>query len=189
MRLSPTRLPRGTLGLDVDKMRSILELAGKKDRIELWLDEEKHKLIIKIGGLSYTMALLDPNSVKVGPRVPVLDLPARVKIPGADLKSAIKGVEKVDDCVYFKFNGAFVIETDTGCDNVEANFNGKVEVIQGGPAKSLFSVDYLADFMKAAGKAGKVELGIGIDLPMKMNFVIAEGCGNCQYMLAPRVGA
>jgi len=63
----------------------------------LILDETAHKLVIRMRGLSYTMSLLDPSSIRKEPKVPTLDLPAHIVIRGEDLKRAVKAAEKVSD--------------------------------------------------------------------------------------------
>src|SRR3990170_8781108 len=54
----------GELGIDLTKMNGIMEMAEKSDNIEIDLDEAAHKLVIKMRGLSYTMSLLDPSSIR-----------------------------------------------------------------------------------------------------------------------------
>ena len=59
--------------------------------------------------------------------------------------------------------------------------------IKPGDARSLFSLDYLSDMIKAAGKANEVTIELGRDFPTKINFRIANGSGDVSYLLAPRI--
>jgi len=51
----------------------------------------------------------------------------------------------------------------------------------------MFSLDYLSDISKIAGKADEVTIDLGKDYPLKLKLKIAEGLGEVNYMLAPRV--
>ena len=179
----------GELGIDLTKLGSILDMADKADNIELELDENTHKLVIIMSGLSYTMSLLDPSSIRKEPKVPTLDLPVRVVIRGEDVKRAVKAAEKVSDYMSIGVNGdLFFMEAEGDTDKVLVEMTKDQLIdIKSGEAKSLFSLDYLLDISKIAGKSGEVTLDIGKDYPLKLNIKIAEGYGEVSYMLAPRV--
>lgn len=179
----------GELGIDLAKLSSIMDMADKTDNIELELDENSHKLVIQMRGLSYTMSLLDPSSIRKEPKVPTLDLPVRIVIRGEDIKRAVKAAEKVSDYMYMGANGdIFFMEAEGDTDKVRIEM-AKDQLIDmsSGDARSLFSLDYLTDISKVAGKAPEVTIDIGKDYPLKLKIKIAEGHGEVSYMLAPRV--
>lgn len=140
-------------------------------------------------GLSYTMSLLDPSSIRKEPKVPALDLPGRIVIRGEDLKRAVKAAEKVSDYMSMGIMGdTFFMEADGDTDNVRLEMTkDQLIEIKPGDAKSLFSLDYLSDMSKILGKASEITIDIGKDYPLKIRFKIAEGHGDVSYMLAPRV--
>jgi proliferating cell nuclear antigen len=179
----------GELGIDLTKLNGIMEMADKGDNIELELDEAAHKLILRMRGLSYTMSLLDPSSIRKEPKVPALDLPGRIVIRGEDLKRAVKAAEKVSDYMSMGIMGdTFFMEADGDTDNVRLEMTkDQLIEIKPGDAKSLFSLDYLSDMSKILGKASEITIDIGKDYPLKIRFKIAEGHGDVSYMLAPRV--
>lgn len=179
----------GELGIDLTKLNDIMEMADKSDNIELELDETAHKLIIRMRGLSYTMSLLDPSSIRKEPKVPSIDLPARIVLRGEDLKRAIKAAEKVSDYMSMGVSGdTFFMEAEGDTDRVRLEMTKDQLIdIKSGEAKSLFSLDYLSDISKIAGKASEVTLDLGKDYPLKIRLKLAEGHGEVSYMLAPRV--
>ena len=179
----------GELGIDLTKLNGIMEMADKSDNIELILDETAHKLIIQMRGLSYTMSLLDPSSIRKEPKVPSLDLPAHIIIRGEDLKRAVRAAEKVSDYMSMGVRGdVFFMEAEGDTDNVKLEMTKDQLVdIKAGEAKSLFSLDYLTDISKIAGKTEEVSIDLGKDYPLKVRFKIAQGHGEVSYMLAPRV--
>ncbi len=179
----------GELGIDLTKLNGIMEMADKDDSIEIDLDETAHKLVVRMRGLSYTMSLLDPSSIRKEPKVPSLDLPAHVIIRGEDLKRAVKAAEKVSDYMSIGVRGdVFFMEAEGDTDNVQLEMT-KDQLIELSPgeAKSLFSLDYLTDISKIAGKTEKVSIDVGRDYPLKIRFKIAQEHGDVSYMLAPRV--
>ncbi len=179
----------GELGIDLTKLNGIMEMADKGDSIEINLDETAHKLILRMRGLSYTMSLLDPSSIRKEPKVPALELPARIVIRGEDLKRAVKAAEKVSDYMSIGVRGdIFFMEAEGDTDNVQLEMTKDqlIELISG-EARSLFSLDYLTDISKIAGKTPEVIIDVGRDYPLKIGFKISEGHGDVSYMLAPRV--
>ncbi len=179
----------GELGIDLTKLNGIMEMADKGDNIELDLDETAHKLVLRMRGLSYTMSLLDPSSIRKEPKVPALDLPSHIIIRGEDLKRAVKAAEKVSDYMSMGVSGEiFFMEAEGDTDNVRVEMT-KDQLIDFNPgeAKSLYSLDYLTDISKIAGKASEVTIDLGKDYPLKIRFKICEGHGEVSYMLAPRV--
>ena len=85
------------IGIDLVRFMDILGMAAKDDKLELNLNEETRKLEIRTGGLAYTLSLLDPSSIRKEPKVPNLDLPAKIAVAGTELKRAVKAAEKVSD--------------------------------------------------------------------------------------------
>ncbi len=179
----------GELGIDLTKLNGVMEMADKEDSIELELDENAHKLIVKMRGLAYTMSLLDPSSIRKEPKVPALELPARIVIRGEDIKRAVKAAEKVSDYMSFGVKGdVFFMEAEGDTDRVLVEIpKDQLIDIKPSDVKSLFSLDYLSDMSKIVGKSNEVTIDLGKDYPLKVKLKIAEGHGEVSYMLAPRV--
>lgn len=179
----------GEIGLDLIKLSDILGMADKKDIVDIELDEETHKLKLYFGGLSYTMSLLDPGSIRKEPRVPQLDLPAEIKMEGREFQRAVRAAEKISDHMALGVTEEmFYVEAEGDTDKVRLDLS-KDELIglKPGTARSLFSLDYLGSMAKVIGKADAVTIDLGVDYPMKMGFKISEGKGEINYLLAPRI--
>jgi proliferating cell nuclear antigen len=179
----------GELGIDIVKLNHIMEMANKEDIIKLELDENAHKLVISMRGLAYTMSLLDPSSIRKEPKIPSLDLPAHITLKGEDFKRAVKAAEKVGDYMNIGVKGeVFFMESEGDTDKVLMEVT-KEQLVDITPCEvtSLFSLDYLSDISKTAGRASQLTLDVGKDYPIRINFPFAEGHGQALYMLAPRV--
>jgi len=53
--------------------------------------------------------------------------------------------------------------------------------------KSMFSLSYFSNMIKAVNPAEDVTLAMGTDYPVMMEFKIAQGNGAVKYLLAPRI--
>ncbi|MDQ1252592.1 MAG: proliferating cell nuclear antigen [Euryarchaeota archaeon] len=177
------------IGIDLNKITDLLGITDKGDTVQMELEEGNHKLLIDVGGLSYTLSLLDPSTIRAEPRIPQLELPAKVVMNGADLRRAVKAAEKISDHMLMGVAGdTFFMEAKGDTDQVRLEM-GRDQLIdlKTGEASSLFSLDYLTDIVKPTNKVNEVSLSLGRDFPVIIDFEIANGAGRISYLLAPRI--
>ncbi len=169
------------IGIDLNKITDLLGIADRNDTVRMELDEGSNKLLIDVGGLSYTLSLLDPSTIRAEPRVPQLELPAKVVLNGADLRRAVKAAEKISDHMLMGVSGdTFYMEAKGDTDQVRLEM-GRDQLIdlKAGEACSLFSLDYLTDIVKPTNKVNEVTLSLGRDFPpILIDFEIANGAQN-----------
>lgn len=179
----------GEIGIDLQKLSGILELANKENSIALTLDETAHKLRVEFNGLAYTMSLLDPTSFKPEPKIPNFDLPVEVNIDGVELKYGLKAAGKISDYITFSMKGTEFTITASGetDDMVYVIPADKLKIIKTADVSSMFAIDYLVQIAKVVEKSGDILVLLGKDYPVRLKFKIAEGKGEAEYMLAPRV--
>ncbi len=178
----------GEIGVDLVRLSDVLSMADKGENVQLELDEESHKLKIGVGSLSYTLSLVDPTAIRKEPRIPELDLPAHVTLPGGELRRAVKAAEKVSDHVILGVSDeGFFMEAKGDIDSLKLKIpSTELLGMKPGEARSLFSLDYLEDMSKAIGKANEVTLELGIEYPLKVNFKLGQSV-DINYLLAPRI--
>jgi proliferating cell nuclear antigen len=177
------------IGIDLNKITDLMGITDKGDTVRIELEDENHKLLIDVGGLSYTLSLLDPSTIRAEPRVPQLDLPAKVVMNGNDLRHAVKAAEKISDHMLMGVSGdTFYMEAKGDTDQVRLEM-GRDQLIdlKSGEASSLFSLDYLINIAKPTNKVNEVSLSLGRDFPVIIDFEIANGAGRISYLLAPRI--
>ena len=181
----------GLIGVNLVRLQDIAGMADSGQLVELELDEETRKLHISIDGLEYTLALIDPESIREEPDLPDLDLSSTIVIEGRDIDRAVTaadmvsdhielGVDEADEHFYVKAQG------DTDDVHLELDTEDLIDLVAG-EASSLFSLDYLQDMNKAIPKDAEVTMELGEEFPVKLHFDIAEGEGSVTYMLAPRI--
>ncbi len=178
----------GEIGIDLNRLNDILGMTS--DKVELSLNEETRKLEIRSGSLAYTLSLLDPSSIRKEPKVPNLELPAKIVLNGSELKRAVKAAEKVSDHMALGVRDkTFYVEAEGDLDKVRLDLpeSSLISIQSTGNVRSLFSLDYLNDLAKSLGKAEQVTIDLGTDYPVKFTFNIAGGNGTVTYLLAPRI--
>ena len=177
------------LGLDMDKMKEILRLAKAGDVISIAHDEDKNRLVVTVGNTTRRMSLVDTAGMS-DPKVPSLNLPAKLVVRTDELRQAIRASESVSDHIALKASpeGFEVVsegDTDTVSHMVPKDL---LEELQAKDAvRSLFPLDYFSNMVKAISSANTVALYLGTDYPVRMEFKIAAGKGDVKFLLAPRI--
>ncbi len=181
----------GLIGVNLGRLSDIAKMASGDDPIHLELNQETGKLEIKLDGLEYTLALIDPDSIRQEPDIPDLDLPARIVLEGADLNRAVRAADMVSDHIAMGVTvetEEFYIDAEGDTDDVHLAL-GTDELIEldAGDAHSLFSLEYLKEMNGAIDSDAEVIIELGEEHPVTLSFQIAEGFGDVTYMLAPRI--
>ncbi|WP_123537049.1 DNA polymerase sliding clamp [Halosimplex salinum] len=181
----------GVIGVNLSRLEDIAGMADADQLVHLELDEETRKLHIAIDGLEYTLALIDPDSIRQEPDLPDLDLAAEIVIEGRDIDRAVTAADMVSDHIALGVNEGeefFYVDAEGDTDDVHLELTREDLIdLTAGPAHSLFSLDYLKDMNKAIPKDAEVRMELGEEFPVKMHFDIAEGEGQVTFMLAPRI--
>jgi proliferating cell nuclear antigen len=181
----------GVIGVNLTRLEDIAGMGNAGDLVHLELDEETRKLHIRIDGLSYTLALIDPDSIRQEPDIPDLDLPARIVVEGNQLDRGITAADMVSDHINLRVDEdaeTFHIEAEGDTDDVDFELGTDALIdLEPGPADSLFSLDYLKDMNKAIPGDAEVTIELGEEFPVKLHYDFAEGMGNVTFMLAPRI--
>ena len=181
----------GVIGVNLARLEDIASMANADDLVHLELDEETRKLHIQMDGLSYTLALIDPDSIRQEPDIPDLDLSAEIVVEGAQLGRGITAADMVSDHIRLRVDPddeAFLVEAQGDTDDVDLELSREDLIdLKAGGADSLFSLDYLKDMNKAIASDAEVTIELGEEFPVKLHYGFAEGLGNVTYMLAPRI--
>ena len=181
----------GVIGVNLSRLEDIAGMANSGDLVQLELDEETRKLHIQIDGLSYTLALIDPDSIREEPDIPDLDLPAEIVLEGAQLDRGITASDMVSDHIRLRVDEnqeTVHVEAEGDTDDVDFTMDREDLIdLTAGPADSLFSLDYLKDMNRAIPGDAEVTVELGEEFPVKFHFAYAEGLGHVTFMLAPRI--
>jgi len=180
----------GTIGVDLERLGDVVGMADSGDLVRLELDDETRKLHIEAGGLSYTLALIDPEAIRQEPDIPDLDLPATTRLPAGELERGVTAADLCSDHISLGadedvFLMSAMGDTDDVRVTVDAEECERHDTSES--VRSLFSLDYLDDM--TGPMAGDVTVRVGDEFPAKMHWSCAEGHGEVTMMLAPRIAS
>jgi proliferating cell nuclear antigen len=181
----------GLIGVNLSRLEDIAGMADSGQLVELELDEETRKLHIQIDGLEYTLALIDPDSIREEADLPDLDLAAEIVLEGADLDRAVRAADMVSDHIALGVDAdaeTFDVTAEGDTDDVHLSLDREDLIdLTAGSAHSLFSLDYLRDMNRAIPNDAEVTAELGEEFPVKLHYEFAAGAGQVTYMLAPRI--
>ncbi len=177
------------MGLDLDKVKGVLKLAGSGDVIRMEQDENAGRLVFKVGNITRRMNLVDTSSLS-DPKVPHLDLSSNISVAVDELQKGIRAAESISDHItltatpeYFDLS----CEGDTDLSSLRIDKDSLVELTVSGEVTSMFPLDYLSTIIKAIPAGTVVKIGLDNDYPVKLNFALADGNATVDYLLAPRI--
>ncbi len=177
------------LGINLNKVEKFLKLSGSGDMIYLSHDEEDNRLNMEVNNITQKMPLLDTAGM-TDPNVPSLDLPISMRIKGEHLLNGVKASENISDHISITANpDGFEIfsEEDENSVKMSLGEDDLEELTANEEVKSLFALDYFSDMVKCVSKNAMLDIELGADYPIKIQFGFAEGSGNVRYLLAPRI--
>jgi proliferating cell nuclear antigen len=177
------------LGIDLDKIKEVLRLSRSGDVISLEQDEDKNRLVINVGNVTRRMNLVDTTGMS-DPKVPNLNLPAKVAVASEELQKGIKAAESISDHIALTAQPEgfeMVSEGDTDSVSLKLSKDQLVSLECKESVRSLFPLDYFSNMIRAIPVGTVVTMSVGNDYPVKLEFSIADGRGTVNYLLAPRI--
>lgn len=183
----------GVIGVNLDRLADAVGMAD--DLVQLTLNEQTRKLVVESGGLEFTMALIDPDSIRQEPDIPDITdrLTATLVCEARDLQRAETAADLCSDHIAFGASvddEVFYADAEGDTDDVRLTWE-REDTLEGstvdGEAHSLFSLDYLSDMLKPVNASSELELNIGEEVPMFLDGTFADGHGEMRFMLAPRM--
>jgi proliferating cell nuclear antigen len=176
------------IGVDFSRVNDILKSAKKKDMIDFKVENDE-KLLIRLGNITYSTNLVSPDSIRREPKIPELNLPAKVVLDGKQFKNAIAVADKIGDHVTLTTDeDGFHMITKGDLESVHFHM-GEMDLIEFNKekAKAMFSIEYLKEFTKIIGDGDIITVKLGDDYPVWLDIDTADGELKVTYILAPRI--
>lgn len=181
----------GLIGLDLGRFEDVIGFGGSDDLVHLHLDEQIRKLEVSVATVDYTLALINPESIRQEPTLPDLDLAATVVLEGRDIDVAVRAADMVSDHITLGVEStteAFYADAEGDTDDARVMLEREDLIdLSVGEARSFFALDYLVDVNKAIPSGAEVTMDLGEELPVQLHYDVADGHGSVTYNLAPRV--
>ncbi|MCS7131651.1 MAG: proliferating cell nuclear antigen (pcna) [Hadesarchaea archaeon] len=183
------------LGVDLTEMNKIMARAKAEDEFVLEFDEEKNRLTLTFKGAStrrFSMPLIDIDESELPE--PKLQFTATVDVMAGVIQDGLRDAEIVGDNVKFELSEeglSMYTESDKGATELKLHKGDpallKLDVKQ--TARAMFNIKYLTDMTKAASSTDVMTINLGSNLPIQLDFPIADGKGKLRFLLAPRIEA
>ena len=182
----------GVLGINLERLIEVVEIADNDDDlVQFDNDAETRKLHVQVNSVEYTLALIDPDSIRQEPEIPDLDLPASVAIEQAEVKRAFRAADMVSDHIRLRVDEqeeCFIAEAEGDTDDVELELGrDDLTEVSFGPANSLFSLDYLKDIRRPIPKETTVRMELGEEFPVRLAFEMVDDTVTVEFLVAPRI--
>lgn len=180
-----------TVGLNVDRLEDALSYVGSGDLVQLKLNGRR-QLDIKFGGADLSLSTIDPGSIRTT-ESPTLELPTRVIPDGDQFATGVDVVQFAtddDEAALVSWTGDQLRMNAVG-DTEEASIAfDRAELISvkaTEQVRSHYSVPYLKSAAKPLDAESELELSLGQEMPLELQYDIAEGLGSVAIQIAPRV--
>ena len=183
------------MGMDIDKFKNVLTVAGKDEMVDLEKDDDLNRLVVNIGNLTRAMPLLDTSGMP-DPKVPSLDLPSTVNVVVNEIAQGLKASKSVSYHIALstdKNSFRLVCEGDNQ-NSVDLSLGKEQLEKLDSPdeATSLFSLEYFSLMVNSLPADRILHINLGTDLPVKIDADLAVddmtgAQGNVKFLLAPRI--
>jgi proliferating cell nuclear antigen len=179
------------IGVDLTRLGDLVRVSDGDDLVRLRLDAERRVLVVESGTLSYSLGLIDPDTVRKEPDLPELSPPAEATLSGAQLDRGIAAADMVADHLRLRVpesRESLRIEAEGDTDDVTVEL-GPEELIEFSPgeADSLYSLDYLKEMNRAIPRDASVTVEMGTEFLVRLAYEAAEAGPRVSYRLAPRI--
>ena len=188
------------LGVDVDKLVSYLKAIKLKDTVlKFSVDFVKRRMTIQSPTGERVISLIDTTGMS-DPKIPTLNLPFKIEVKDPKtFRGLIRQASEISDHIALSYDSvanAMWLDCESDMDRLHAQVDGDIletgystreritptgetERYQTKDCRSLFPLQYVADFVKAIPSTFTLE--IGNDYPLKLQY------GRTTYLLAPRI--
>ncbi len=177
--------------VNLTELNRFMKRGSANDALELSLDTQRNKLKLQFKKEKSTRTF-SLNLVSEGdeeePPIPNVEFNAKFSINTDEIQRAIKDAQIVGDYITFSISKeSLTLEAtgDSGEVTIELEDFTDVPNVQGNQS-SMYSLEFLADIIKAGAVSGSVSVEFSSEMPIKFNFPL-ENEGKIIYFLAPRV--
>lgn len=177
------------IGLDLDKVKTVLKLASSGDAITMEQDESHGRLVFKIGNITRRMNLVDTSSMS-DPKVPQLSLTANISVSVEELQKGIRAAESISDHITLRAGPEYFelsCEGDTDSVSLKIDKDSLIALDTDSEVCSMFPLDYFSNIIKAVPSGTVINVELDNDYPVKLVFTLADGNVKVHYLLAPRI--
>ena len=120
------------------------------------------------------------------PTPPNVQVPCVVNMPSNIMREAVNDMAIYSDKLEFIVDeNNFIVSAGDDFGDCECKFLHGEEINK--EVKSIFGLEKIKDIMKSSKFSKTIQIGLGNDMPVKLDFILPTGEGKIGFMLAPRL--
>jgi len=180
------------IGLNIENLYSIVRRANANDTIVLEVKEDDSQFYITMKNSStrnFSLPILNLSEDDI-PDTQNLEFSVTADLETGVLENAVKDAMVVGDSVVIEADSdAISISAEGDQSNVDFEIEGDADGVlelEGGEARSMFSLDYLNNMIGGSKLSDTVTVKLGDDFPMRLDFEVPEKA-LLSFVLAPRI--
>ena len=181
------------LGVNLAELGRVMSRAKPDDELTIELDEQTNRLALAFKGASsrkFELPLIDIAETELPE--PKLQFTASATISAGQLQDALKDAELAGETVRLGLGTeGFAVTTEGDARSaefaLEKGSEGMVAHDVKQPAKAMYARANLSNIVKAAAPADTVTIQLGNNLPVQLDYPVADGKGRLRFLLAPRI--
>lgn len=183
------------LGINLLEMDKVLSRGKSDDELTMELDRDGGRLNLIFRGAStrkLSLPIIDVQEAEL--QEPKIPFTAVVEVMAGVLQDGLKDAELVGETVRLEADGeefSMSSEGDRGKTELKLRKGdqGLLKITAKQRTKATYGINYLSNMLKSAESGKGVTLSFGTDLPIQLDYPIAEGKGRLRFLLAPRIEA
>merc|ERR1711953_60857 len=190
-----------SLGMNVDSLGKILKMCGPSDSLKMRWQQDADIVNFQCeAGEDDRIADFDLKLMQIESEhmeIPEQHYKVTAKLPSNEFQKICRDLKEFGETMQVKASKegiTFSVAGDVGAGNVMLKPRDsdkpeeKVALTVHEPVTATFALRYLVNFAKAAPLCGSVELGLGPDAPLLVNYDLETGDnGYMQFYLAPKI--
>ncbi len=179
--------------LNVNSMLKLLRRVSTDERLDISYDESTKKVDLILKGKmlrKFSMPTLEASEEEVP--TPKIEFKTRVKMLSAGLRDIVEDCQAISDNVKLESTPEkFLVSSAGELTSATMELTKETEILleldTQEPSKATFSLNYLADIVKAASSTSEiVVVEFSSNMPVRLRFDVPQQ-GHLQYYLAPRI--
>ena len=180
------------IGIDLDRLKKIAKKAssgGQSNVIDITHEEDNSEVNLEVERYRFHLSTTQIDEGRTR-SASTINPPCEISIAKDRINEAVDMANMFSESIVLGTdqNGQeFYVRSEGDVDNMILEL-GEEELLkfQPSPANSMFSLDYLSKMIKSVPSGTAVDIHIGEDMPIKIEFDLLEE-GEVVYGLAPRI--
>lgn len=188
----------GVIGINLNRFDTVVSDANKDALLNINYDATTRNLVVQYGGHEFTLALINPESIRQEPDLPDIDLANTCSTPADNFKTGVSYADDVSDHVALGTDPSgreptLRLTAEGDVDSYAGEFgsdeNVEYESYASDEQVSLLSLDYLKAIEQVLTVDEEITITHGSEMPLYIKTGLGDDdySGDVTYVTAPRI--